>query len=356
MANMETNTSSAQINGVGIGTSTPITSFQLTNAPDTATSGITMLNNVNGTVAPTASSTRTTILWETKLTFNSNFPIASGGYLSPFQSTVSLLGTANVDKCVAGLCKSDFNNVGTVGFAIGYEPVIATVGASTIVTLYAGILGHNQAGVANIANVQQNFWALNQYVNALQMTQGPMIDTDYRTFIPSCGTDMGSSRLWTTPYTTINGGAIAAGTIYFEPIRISKKITVQKLGANVQTLAVGNMVLGLYKTGAGGPTTLVVQSGAFSTVTTGDKEQTVTPTTINPGYYFLAMLCDATPTMAIHNTGELHCDVWGFSSSTGAHPENGLYTFAYNATLPTMTGNTIAFGGSGFAPHMWIRT
>lgn len=86
----------------------------------------------------------------------------------------------------------------------------------------------------------------------------------------------------------------SANTLYAHPVHISQEVAITHLVATA-TSGAGNIRLGVYTNANGYPGTLVAESASTSAAT-GSIEPAVSAT-LAPGWYWLAGVCDNTPTL-----------------------------------------------------------
>ncbi len=89
---------------------------------------------------------------------------------------------------------------------------------------------------------------------------------------------------------------IPINKIYYTPIFVEETTTYIRILIQVQAFAAGNADLRIFNWDNGVPGALVLSAGTVSTGTNGVKEITISQE-LTRGYYFLAIRCDATPTL-----------------------------------------------------------
>jgi hypothetical protein len=92
--------------------------------------------------------------------------------------------------------------------------------------------------------------------------------------------------------------SLTANRIYYIPFYVRKKTTFTRIGFVISATAGLIARFGIYNAANGVPTSLVLDCGTVSTTTTGEKEATIS-VTLNTGFYFLSVIPDSTPTVAI---------------------------------------------------------
>jgi hypothetical protein len=144
-------------------------------------------------------------------------------------------------------------------------------------------------------------------------------------------------------------GTVSANVLYGCPIYISSAHTFISIGlANVTAAVAGNARLGIYtkKAGADYPDALVLDAGTVSTGATGTKTITISQS-LPTGYYFLAVVFDATPTIRGFVAVNGNIIMGGICGTTSADPTaatngighvTGSLTYgALPATFPSAT-------------------
>jgi hypothetical protein len=135
------------------------------------------------------------------------------------------------------------------------------------------------------------------------------------------------------PYQTNSGGDVSRLTttrIYYVAFFVRKKTTFTRIGIEISTAAGTSARLGIYNAANGVPTSLLLDCGTISAATTGEKEATISQS-LNTGFYFLALVCDANPIIAIVSTTDT---VTGYPIG-----QSGRYTtnFAFIAANGSIT-------------------
>lgn len=111
--------------------------------------------------------------------------------------------------------------------------------------------------------------------------------------------DSVSSRLYTSllaagATTTL---AISSGLLYAIPYRVSKPATFVVLGVEITTLTTGNFRFGVYNDSGGVPASLKFDAGIVAMGGTAGFKSASISQLLAPGWYWLAMVSDATPTV-----------------------------------------------------------
>jgi hypothetical protein len=147
----------------------------------------------------------------------------------------------------------------------------------------------------------------------------------------------------------------AANIFYCIPFQMRAEMSVTKLGMDVDAAVASSFVrLGIYTMGLNGePDSLIVDSGAIDTSTTGNKTATVASFKLKAGYYYAVILGDS----AIDIQATFNTDI---STTFIGHPVgetkpygllSGVYTYgALPATAPAVTVNT-----GNQPPLIWIE-
>lgn len=140
--------------------------------------------------------------------------------------------------------------------------------------------------------------------------------------------------------TALGNSALAANILYAYPFPAvgDRSIpTIDRLGVEIVTGSSGNIRVGIYEAGAAStgyyPTTLVVESGALSSTSTGVVAASISQA-LTPGkLYWMAFLTDATPTVRqINNQGQA---MLGFPSTGGTAPHWGCTVSQTYGTMPS---------------------
>lgn len=158
-----------------------------------------------------------------------------------------------------------------------------------------------------------------------------------------------ASARWLMPPVSTNGltaGNIVLNTISFSPVYVKTRTTFTDLGFATNTIVSGSYKVGVYANNAGTPTGTPVTN---STVTIGPfttaaaTQQTATfsvAITLNPGWYWLAVMADTTGTVEMTpavNTGFL----FGASDLTNFAGPRPTFAQTYTNGLPDMTNNSL---------------
>ncbi len=159
--------------------------------------------------------------------------------------------------------------------------------------------------------------------------------------------------------------AFVADRINYFPILIEGNVTINDIWCEVTTLSSGSMYVGIYEaevaSGIVYPTSLVQDFGTVSTGSTGIKNITGLTCVLTPGYYAIAWLTQAAPTLRVISHLMLDSAVMANSGSSNVAQlvMNAYRNQAYGSlpgTFPTgpPTYNITASGGSGWWCPIWL--
>lgn len=130
---------------------------------------------------------------------------------------------------------------------------------------------------------------------------------------------------------TSTGAAVTAGRLYAVPIRITESVTATKIATYVTTgVAATNVRFGIYENSSGVPGNRIIDGGEASTATTNTTPEVTISQALTPGWYFLAMVFNGTPSIrtntVIRNTtlGATGLNVSGISHFYVAHTYGAL--------------------------------
>lgn len=155
--------------------------------------------------------------------------------------------------------------------------------------------------------------------------------------------------------------ALSANTLYFAPYRSEYGGEVSSIGIPITAVAAGKSIrLGLFACDAvGKPGALLAETGALSVASTGDVSGSVTSIAIPPGYYWIGMVSDGTPSIRSGTIGDYQLPVgmadWGYTGRSVPRALYYSYTFgAMPSSGPAMSSMTVDAapynGGAGPAP------
>ena len=134
--------------------------------------------------------------------------------------------------------------------------------------------------------------------------------------------------------------ALVANKLYFAPLVVARKMTLDRIAIFVHTLADGTSIrLGIYNLNATlQPSSLVLDAGVVDASTTGLKEITISQQ-LTKGIYALAFVSDGTP--SIHSSSGGGYSIWGCDTGLSGYPRYTLFAFqaygALPATAPAIT-------------------
>ncbi len=151
---------------------------------------------------------------------------------------------------------------------------------------------------------------------------------------------------------------VAVDTLLGQPFLVPKRHTYDRIALHVDTAEAGVSVrLGIYRHDALNvvPAGLILDAGTVSLATTGKKELVIAET-LNPGWYWLATLSDATGTARLTaarnaNAGD---PLLGYDDADATdHYRHVTRTQSYGV-LPDPFGAIGAYG-PGETPRVWLR-
>lgn len=165
-----------------------------------------------------------------------------------------------------------------------------------------------------------------------------------------------SQQWYTAPSddNNISTMSTAANTMYLVPFPVPQTTTYDAFGLEITASAAGNVHLGIYGpfTGSFASLPLVLDTGAVSVSSTGQKTQAISQS-LTPGWYFLAALFSNSPTVRqIANSNALN--VFGRTvRGTSIWDSRAIYSQAYG-NLPSPSTTTPAFDNGGM-PLLELR-
>lgn len=165
-----------------------------------------------------------------------------------------------------------------------------------------------------------------------------------------------SGRYYQSPATSAAPGSlvVTANRLYLRPFPVPQTTTYDQIGLQVSALSAGNCRMGIYGpfTGSFASLPLVLDAGTFSTGTTGAKTITINQQ-LTPGWYILAAVFDATPTVRAP-TNDTNLSPWGRTAiATGSQESSAYYAFAY-AALPSPSTTTPTWADE-LTPALYLR-
>lgn len=164
----------------------------------------------------------------------------------------------------------------------------------------------------------------------------------YPFWLPLSSGRLCSTQLAAGAVTTL---AVSANTLYACPLFVAQAVTLSAIGIEVTSFAAGNVRLGLYYDSAGAPGALLQDSGTVGTGTPNAFKSVATSQVLTSGWWWLAAVFDATPTVrAITTSQSLH--ILGASSGTDTNIHTGVSVAFSYAALPNpfQAGSTLHTG------------
>jgi hypothetical protein len=147
--------------------------------------------------------------------------------------------------------------------------------------------------------------------------------------------------------------AAVANKLYLTPFSVEENETLDRLAIRVSSGSAGSCRLGVYavdlNTWAG---SLVLDAGTVATTTTGSKILTVA-TQLSPGWYALASVFDATPTVG-NGPPASHATALGFASDLSTRQIGTSAAFAFGALPSDFSGLTLAAEAT-MGAHVFMR-
>lgn len=152
---------------------------------------------------------------------------------------------------------------------------------------------------------------------------------------------------------------LSANLMYLVPFAVAQRTTFTRIGIKCTTAqAATNARLGIYRAIDGVPSNLVLDAGAVSLATTGDKEITISQQ-FEAGDYFLAVLSNATTAQITWSLVNIAMRVWryglvGSDTADGAADLLMIAGFTYGA-LPATCPAVTFVGSTAVEPRIWLR-
>lgn len=149
--------------------------------------------------------------------------------------------------------------------------------------------------------------------------------------------------------------AVSAGLLYACPIFVAQpSVILSAIGIEVTAFAAGNVRLGLYYDSAGAPGALLQDSGAVGTGTPNAFKSVATSQVLTSGWWWLAAVFDATPTVRALTTAN-SLQLLGAASGTDTAIHTGVSVAqAYGALPNPFTGGSALHVGN--FPRIMIQT
>ena len=153
----------------------------------------------------------------------------------------------------------------------------------------------------------------------------------YPFWLPLRSGGFSSTQIATGAVTTL---AVTADILYACPLFVAQaSVTLSAIGIEVTTFATGNVRLGIYYDSAGAPVTLLQDSGAVSTGTANGFKSVATSQVLTSGWWWLACVFSATPTVRVITTANsLH--LLGATSGTDTAIHSGVSVAQAYGSLP----------------------
>lgn len=152
---------------------------------------------------------------------------------------------------------------------------------------------------------------------------------------------------------------LSANLMYLVPFAVSQRTTFTRIGIKCTTAqASTNARLGIYRAVDGAPSNLVLDAGAVSLATTGEKEVTISQS-LEAGEYFLAVLSNATSAQITWSLVNIPMRVWryglvGSDTADGAADLLMVAGLSYGA-LPGTCPAVTYVGSTAIEPRVWLR-
>lgn len=144
---------------------------------------------------------------------------------------------------------------------------------------------------------------------------------------------------------TLSNQPVAANTLYFVPFFCPYAVTFTSIACYVNTLAAGTSCeLGIYANNNGNPSSLLYDAGTVSSATTGVKALSGS-FALNPGWCWLAIASDGTPSIGNSPVNPISSMLMGFTtqniSTTGVNwARKQSWTFSAGALPANASGIT----------------
>lgn len=165
----------------------------------------------------------------------------------------------------------------------------------------------------------------------------------------------GTGRWFFPDYKTgaITATAQSAGLLRLSLVHLDSEITIQALGLNVTTTAVGNARIGVYSANADRlPDALLLETGDINVGTLGARSETVSPLTLQPGLYYLGVLNSVSVSLSsVTNNNNLAFVFGSTSIQTTSHGVGFSATATYGALPTTCPPVTVVTS----VPIPWFR-
>lgn len=174
-----------------------------------------------------------------------------------------------------------------------------------------------------------------------------------------------TGRLYGTSdnYTAKSTGALGASSIRGQPFLVKRELSIDALVSEVTTVGSFNFRLSIYTdNGSGYPDALVAQTSELdgSTPAAPSLRTGAVSATLQPGLYWLCIVCAGSITFRVDGNGGWPSDFLGFDNSSQATIRQPYYSVAltygsFPATFPVgAVINTNAGSGTN-APIVWVK-
>jgi hypothetical protein len=192
-------------------------------------------------------------------------------------------------------------------------------------------------------------------ISTTQIATTAFVGSNFAPLAAAYGPGYVTGLYYTTPFSALTTGAVIANTLYAEPFFASATKTFSKISIDVTAFAGTNCELGVYNNSSGQPGTLLIDAGHVSSGSNGQQELTGAAIALTPGWYWLAVGCDGTPTLESGATAN------GISSglvgmAAGTNPSMKVtVAWAYSAGgLPASFGAP-GYTGNSPQPLVYLR-
>lgn len=290
------------------------------------------------------------------MSYNTAQALSPGGWVSTREDVLNFPTAATVDKALVQLAQVTVPSNCTISALLGHESEIAAVAAGATVSSYAAYYVPNLSGVPNIGNVLQFYSFACDHVNSLHKNAGKYVNAGLVEYAPPYHPGIVPGRYYSAPHDTIAANSVSANVIYFIPVHLPQRALVTKIGFTVTTSGAGNARLGIYRAKGGVPEALMIDAGAISVSTAGDKEITIAQS-LESGTYFLAVNFSVACSVNWHSGMQAwRQGMFGSSTSSlsGAAQEcGGFYGYAFGA-FPAVA-NVMSYNPQQAEPHIWFR-
>jgi len=148
--------------------------------------------------------------------------------------------------------------------------------------------------------------------------------------------------------------AVAANTHYATPLFVPVTTTFTKLGFEVTVAATtgARCIQAIYDTGSAIPSARQLIGTEQAADSTGIKESTVS-LTLNPGWYWLTLNCNNTPTVRA-SVLTTRVGLFGATSTTANNTAAYYRTETYSTTPPATFG-AVTENTTTTIPKVWVR-